>query len=228
MVVSTVMVVALLCSACGKLDLLPLSFFNLSRKNTITLECTCGAKLLTLKTRDRKNFWVRVGCVVCETEHLFKCKRKEIWSPEGWEIYCTETEFAIGFIGPKEKVKKYLRRQESSLEELASRTGFFDYFYDPEVMYQVLAEIYKLVQYNKLSCHCGNQEIQVDIFANSVELRCDYCRSKGTIMAQTPADLDIWQSLDGLELTPQGIKRYQNGAKGIILTNTGLTHNPKG
>jgi hypothetical protein len=177
------------------------------------LKCTCGAKLLSLGTRDRKNFWLRVGCVVCETEHIIKCKRQEIWSHEGWELNCKETEFAIGFIGPKEKVKDYLIRQENSLEEMAYNSGLIDYFNDPEVMYQILARIYGLIQNKKLSCQCGNYEIQVNVFTNRIELYCDCCRASGTIMAQMRYDLEVLQQVAGLELTPSGIKCYNREQK---------------
>ncbi|HBI26578.1 MAG TPA: hypothetical protein DDY25_02455, partial [Peptococcaceae bacterium] len=79
-------------------------------------------------------------------------------------------------------------KQERSLREMAEDLGFSDYFENPEAMYEILDDLHKLAAEAKLSCQCGNVDIEVEVFADHVELRCSNCDAVGIIGAESEED----------------------------------------
>ncbi|MDN5376170.1 MAG: hypothetical protein PWQ39_1210 [Thermacetogenium sp.] len=189
MLIQAVTAVALRCPECGKIKYYTLSLFHFAGQNrTVRFSCDCGAPLLSVATRDRRVFYMQLDCLMCEAKHLYHYSFKEIWSPDVVSLICEETGLEVGFIGPRRKVKKCIARQEKSLREMAEDLGFSDYFSNPEIMYEILDFLHKLASEGKLSCQCGNPEIEVEIFAERVELRCSRCGAVGVIGAETKED----------------------------------------
>ncbi len=212
MIVSTIVTVTLRCPSCGKMDFQALSLFSFARKKTIKISCSCGTGLISVGTKDRKNFWLQVDCIMCETKHLFNLKLKQIWSDHVYTVKCDETDVEIGFIGPRDKVRECLKSQDKSLREMAEDLGYVDYFENPEVMYEILDYLYKIVEEGQLYCQCGNYHIAVEIFPDRLELKCDQCNSQGIIYAETDADLETINNSQEIRLTGDGFE-IKNGTK---------------
>ena len=188
MLIQTLNVVALRCPDCGKIKYHTLSFFSFSEKKPVRFNCDCGAQLLSITTKDRKVFYLQLDCLMCETKHLYHYLFKDLWSAEVLPLFCDETGLEVGFIGPRQKVRKSIAQQERSLREMAEDLGFSDYFANPEVMYDILDDLHKLASDGKLSCECGNMDVEVEVFADRVELRCPTCEALGIIGAETKED----------------------------------------
>jgi len=202
LLITTTTAVALRCPECGKIKYHSLSLFAFSDKKTLRLTCTCGTSLLAISTRDRKVFYFQVECLMCEGKHLLEFLLREIWSGEVLNLVCDETDLEIGFIGPKDQVKKCIADQERSLQEMAEDLGYTDYFANPEIMYEILDCLHKIAEDGKLSCQCGNQQVEVEIFADRIELRCAGCGSSGVIRAETRKDVEAVKKIWGIELSP--------------------------
>jgi len=197
MIIQTSNSVALRCSECGKIKYHTLSFFSFSRKKPVRFSCDCGAQLLSITTKNRKIYYLQLDCLMCETKHLYHLLFKDLWSCEVLPLFCDETGLEVGFIGPRQKVRKCIAKQERSLREMAEDLGFSDYFINPEVMYDILDDLHKLAAEGKLSCQCGNMDIEVEVFADRIELRCADCEALGVIAAETKEDekamKNIWE-----------------------------------
>jgi hypothetical protein len=204
--VTTNNIVALRCPACGKTELNQLSLFAFSGSSTWKVKCTCGASLLSLGTKDRKKFWLQASCMVCESQHIYCFTRQEMFGPEVLTLDCEETGVDIGYVGPKKQIKECLREQERSLLEMAADLGFGDYFDNPEVMCSILECLYRVTENGKVQCQCGNDKIEIEIFPEHLELRCDVCGSEGILGALTPFDLEAMNQVESMELTTSGLK----------------------
>jgi hypothetical protein len=202
LLITTTTAVALRCPECGKIKYHSLSLFTFSAKKTLRLNCTCGTSLLVISTRDRKVFYFQVECLMCEGKHMREFLLKEIWSGKVLNLMCDETDLEIGFIGPKDQVKKCIASQERSLQEMAEDLGYTDYFANPEIMYEILDYLHKIAEDGKLSCQCGNQQVEVEIFADRIELRCAGCGSSGVIRAETRKDVDAVKKIWEIVLSP--------------------------
>ncbi|WP_227762612.1 hypothetical protein [Zhaonella formicivorans] len=204
MCIPTTSVVAIRCPICGQLEFHALSLFEFAGSSSCKIQCTCGRPLLSIGTKDRKKFWLHVDCAMCETKHLFYFTRKQIWSDEVLEIDCEDTGLEIGYIGPKNKVRQCVQKQDRSLAEMAEELGFADYFDSPDIMYDVLDRLYQIAENGNLNCNCGNQNIEIEIFPDHLELRCDYCRSSARIMARTEEDLEYIMNSTAIQLAESG------------------------
>jgi hypothetical protein len=201
LLITTTTALALRCPECGKIKYHSLSLFSFSAKKTLRINCSCGVPLLLISTRDRKVFYFQVECLMCEGKHLLEFFLKEIWSGRVLSLICDETDLEIGFIGPRDQVKKCIADQERSLQEMAEDLGYNDYFANPEIMYEILDSLHKIAENGKLSCECGNQQVEVEIFADRIELRCAGCGAFGVIRAETRQDAEtakkIWEIVLG-------------------------------
>jgi hypothetical protein len=200
--VATTTVLALRCPKCGKIKYHSLSLFYFSAKKTLQLSCSCGAPILLISTRDRKVFYFQAECLICERKHLVEFFLREIWSDRVLSLVCSETDLEIGFIGPRDQVKKCIANQERSPQEQADSPGSTDYFANPEFMYEILDCLHKIAGEGNLSCQCGNQQVEVEIFADRIELRCSICGAFGVIRAETRQDVKVMKKILEIVLKP--------------------------
>jgi hypothetical protein len=205
MLVTTTTALALRCPDCGKIKYHSLSLFSFAAQKTVRVSCACGAPLLVISTRDRKVFYFQVECLMCEGKHLLEFFLKEVWSDQVHSLACSETDLEVGFIGPRDKVKKCIANQERSLQEMAEDLGYTDYFANPEIMYEILDCLHKIAEGGNLSCQCGDQQVEVEIFADRIELRCAGCGAFGVIRAETRQDVEVVKKVWEIVLKPGSV-----------------------
>ncbi len=206
MAISTLSKMVLRCPYCGEINQHDLSLFAFSGTNSCRLTCSCGTDIASLGTRDKNHFWVQVDCAFCEETHISYYNRKDIWGKDILSVICDDSGLDIAYIGPKEKMEQVVASEDKSLAEMAQDLGFGDYFSNPDVMYGVLDCLYQLAEKGDLFCHCGNYDVEIEIYPDCLELKCGYCQSSGMIMAQNEADLEALQGMKEIELTPKGFK----------------------
>lgn len=213
MVISTSNVIAIRCPKCSSLDFYLLSLFALgARKKQLKIQCECGCQLFAMGTKDFHQFWLQTKCLMCEIKHLTYLPRKRIWSSEIEVLSCDETGIEIAFIGPKAQVQAYIKNQDKSLREMAEDMGFGEYFESPEVMYEVLDYLYEIAESEKLYCECGNYQIDIDVFPEKLELKCDSCGCTATIFAESEQDIKLVRDATEIKLTKAGFN-FKNSGK---------------
>lgn len=206
MAISTNSKMVLRCPYCGEINQHNLSLFDFSGSNSCSLACSCGEDIASLGTKDRKHFWMQADCSFCEEIHFSYYNRKAIWGDEVISLFCEEAGMDIAYIGPPEKMEEIVTLGDKSLVEMAQDMGFGDYFSNPEVMYGVLDSLHQMAERGDLFCHCGNCDVEIEIYPDRLELKCEYCQSSGMVMAQSEADLETLQGLREIELMPKGFK----------------------
>lgn len=211
MLVVTTTAIALRCPGCGRIKYHSLSLFSFSANKSIQFACDCGQTVLSISTRDRRVFSFQVECLMCEGRHFYQFFLKDIWSQRVLSLVCSETGLEVGFIGPREEVRRCIASQERSLREMAEDLGFSDYFENPEVMYEILDCLHKIAESGGLSCQCGNFQIEVEIFAERVELRCPDCGACGVIDAESREDLDAIKDVWEIMLQPGKLQLLGTG-----------------
>lgn len=202
--IPTVSVVGMRCPECGKVELHRLSLFAFAGNSTLKIECACGSGLLGLGSRDRTRFWLQLNCPLCEGRHIYHLQREEIWSADVLALTCEESGVEVAFLGERKCVQGALRRQDRSLAQLAKELGVSDYFENPDLMYQLLESIYGIAESGNLSCECGNQNLEMEIFPDRVELRCGNCGASSKLPARQESDLWAIQQVWRINLTRNG------------------------
>ncbi|KAB2953827.1 hypothetical protein F9B85_04215 [Heliorestis acidaminivorans] len=210
MIVSTMTIVALRCQTCGAIDFHGISLFTFAKQRTQQINCTCGAKLMTVGTKDRKRFYLQAHCIMCESQHLFWYLREKLWSQQLSVLHCEENLVEIGFVGPRDKVKEAIMRQDKSLREMAENLGVVEYFENPEVMYGILEYLHTIAENGKLYCTCSSHQINVDIYPDRVELRCEVCSNNHVCYAESDHDLQMIKRVKEVQIEGPSLSHPRN------------------
>ncbi|MGI5838838.1 MAG: hypothetical protein ACOX8W_04180 [bacterium] len=190
---------ALRCSLCGKLDYHVLSLFSFSGKKTHHIHCQCGFRKAIVGTKDHKNFWLQIPCVVCETDHLFRFTGEELWTSELEDMLCPGSGQELGFLGSESQV-----RAAAEFWDDETTAGFDDYFVNPGIMFEILNHLHDIAEKKGLYCQCGNRKIEVELYPERLELRCPQCNSCSIIYAETDDDLRVVQKFENIEMVEHG------------------------
>ena len=203
--IPTTTAVAIRCYECGKVEYISLSLFSFSGSNGVALSCSCGHELIKITTKKRQDFWIQYICAMCEGRHLLKATRSQMWLSEiPIDLVCEETTIEVGYIGPEEKVKEMVEKQDQTLAEVADRLGFTEYFNSSSMMYEVIEHVYDIAEEGGLYCICGNYEIEVEVHSEYVMLICEKCKASGKIMPDKEEDLQQIKKSKELKLTRNG------------------------
>ncbi|MDN5343997.1 MAG: hypothetical protein PWQ18_108 [Clostridia bacterium] len=213
MLIPTLNVVALRCPSCGRLEFRGLSLFSFAGGRSWQAECSCGANLVVISRKKGRHFYLQYHCGMCECFHVSLYSRQELWSRKLLTLTCPETELEVGFIGPREKVQRAVQRHDRTLAEVAEDLGFGDYFEEPEVMYDLLTLIYSLAREGHVSCDCGNEDIEIEIFPGHLQLRCQACRAEKTLAAATSRDLEAVEALGEIRLPGHLVQKNETTAR---------------
>ncbi|MBM7853757.1 hypothetical protein JOC37_000122 [Desulfohalotomaculum tongense] len=205
MLVGTSTVLAMRCPECGKLEFHKLSVFSFSGQRVLEIRCSCGA-LLLLARKKKKNYWLQLPCVICETNHQRQVSGAQMWSQQVINLYCQETGIELGHIGPEEKVREAVQNYDYDLKALVEQFEGDDYFVNCDVMYRAINYLHDIAEAGALYCQCGNDDIEVDIFPDRLELHCRECDSVSIIYAETEEDLKVMEQVEYIELTRHGFE----------------------
>ncbi|MHB9093535.1 MAG: hypothetical protein ACYC21_02590 [Eubacteriales bacterium] len=214
MIVATEFVVAMRCPSCGKLDFHSISRFAFAKASSYKVTCSCGAPKLIIGTKNRQQYWFQMPCVLCETNHLVYYKARQLWSDEVTFFYCNDTNVELGFFGPGDKVHTLAENYEHNLESLVDELGYDDYFFNAEIMFEVLNCLHDIAEEGFLYCECGSYQIEIDIFPERIELQCKDCKTISVVYAETEEDLNRIKGIKKIELVKNGFKSLDNVDKG--------------
>lgn len=206
MLIPAVTYLAIRCPNCGRLQGKQISVFACGGGREAELGCSCHGPLATYSYRDSKTLNLRYHCIMCEGQHLVQLRKNQVWSDTLTALSCETTGLEVGFIGSRAAVREATHRQEKSLRELVQDLGFSDYFTNPKVMCQVLQYLHHLAISGNLYCHCGNNDIEVEIFPDHLELHCPECEASGPVMAQAKEDLVAVRKIGEIELIGRGFR----------------------
>jgi hypothetical protein len=124
-------------------------------------------------------------------------------------LACEATGAEVALVGPRERLRRSGRVQERRLRELIRDLGQENYFANPEVMCKVLQYLHQLALAGNLYCHCGNNDIEVEVFPDRLELHCPECQASGSVMAESREDLAALRRIREIELVGRGFRCRQ-------------------
>lgn len=200
MLMKTETTLSLRCPDCGRSALQTVSRFTFGREESREVLCSCGSLLLVVNSKSRKSYWLEINCVICEADHVYRLTPRELWSRDVVYLSCQETGLELGCIGPYERVRAYLQTKEQALEVLVEEMGGPDYFRSAEVMLSTLTHVHTLAEEGGLSCPCGENCIEMEIFTDRVELHCRHCLRLYVLAAAAEQDLAGLETYSSIEL----------------------------
>ena len=192
--------IALRCSLCGKLEHHLLSVFSFSGTHSVRIYCSCCFRKAVINMKDSSCYFIQAPCILCETEHVFSFTAKQLWNSVLEGLVCPESGAELGFFGEISTVKEKAEEWEKS-----HSGGFDEYFLNPPLMFDVLNHLHRVADSKRLFCHCGNQDIEVDLFPDSLELRCSRCGQASRISAVEEKDRVFIEKVTTIVMNQGGI-----------------------
>lgn len=190
MLLHTQLSVATRCPQCGQFDLHPLSLFQLSPGRSTAITCKCGCQKIHIGTRDRREYSMRVACILCEGVHFSYHHGGALSSGEIFHFYCPESDLEIGFMGPEQAVADHARCWEDASPGVDDE-DFGNYFQNPPIMYRILDYLHELAEKGNLMCVCGHARIEMNVLPDRLELRCKACGQLEVVPAAREEDLSF-------------------------------------
>jgi len=200
MILTTNTTIAIQCSQCGELEFHALSLFAFSRQGRKNLHCGCGHHLMSVSSRNRRQFNVTYACAYCGETHYLKLTHCAIWGKEALPLACPDVGASVGYIGPKQKVTHACHEREKSIGDLAMELGYEEEFENPEVMLWVLDHLHRLTRQGDLGCACGNHQLTFELLPDRIELYCEYCEAVGVIYADSSDNVRQIEGIDSIYL----------------------------
>lgn len=195
MLVSTLTTLALRCPDCGKIGFHALSRFSLGQCGSLKIDCECGNTVASVCRKGNHVFCLQVDCMMCDERHVYTYRSRELWQGGVIALLCEHNGAGIGFIGSREAVLNNVRKADRSVREIAEEMGYDKYFANPEIMYRVLEALHAMTDQGKMSCSCGGDQLDVEVFSDRVELSCVSCDAVGIVFAETTRDLRWLESM---------------------------------
>lgn len=176
----------------------------------VRLNCECGFNKLIINTKNFREFFLQLPCLICEDVHIIKMTRHELWEQTTTVLRCLETGQDLGFIGTDTSIEKIVRQKQDDFESIINNLGFDDYFSNPQIMFEILNHLHRIADDNQLFCSCGNNQIEIEVFPEKLELRCPFCQSIHIIYAETLEDLYIVKQIDSIVMTEKGFTSFDS------------------
>lgn len=200
MILTTNATIAIQCPQCGELEFQALSLFAFSRQGRKNLPCGCGCQLMSVTSKNRRQFNVTYACAYCGETHYLRLNRHAIWGKEALPLACPDVGASVGYIGPKQKVTHACREREKSIGELAVELGYEEEFENPEVMLWVLDHLHRLARQGDLGCACGNHQLTFELLPDRIELYCECCEAMGVIYADSSDNVRQIEGINSIYL----------------------------
>ncbi len=189
------------CPACGYVEAHRVNLFDFSGAAVISFKCSVCSTLVAAAGRKRgKGIWLRVICFFCEETHCLTVSLKDLFQGRSRRYLCPGTGCHIGAAGSAEEVKELVADFEE--EELAPgpTEDFKAFFFNPDVMYQVLNRLHETAKKQDLGCSCGNPGLAVDVYPDRIKLHCSLCNRSLVVWARTEEDATVARTLKVIRL----------------------------
>ncbi|SMB86327.1 hypothetical protein SAMN00017405_1145 [Desulfonispora thiosulfatigenes DSM 11270] len=215
MLIKTYITVALHCPECGKLDFHAISRFNVGFDTKVHLKCQCGTALFSMGRGKGNKYTIQLACSMCEDKHYYTYPANLIWKEKLINLYCHETGVESAFLGSRENVRKAVEDFDYNMETMVDDVMDEEFFNNEEIMSKVLEKVRNLINQDKVSCTCGNDDIGLEVNPDRVEIFCEDCGAVTVIFAENIKDLEIVNNLTNIVLNKGVFKYIDKGKKRI-------------
>jgi predicted RNA-binding Zn-ribbon protein involved in translation (DUF1610 family) len=201
MAIPTTTVVGLGCPTCGDVDVYRMSVFLFNKHQTVLITCNCGTNLLALNAKDYKRFRLQVQCSICDQPHIFLLNRGQIWGRRVFPLYCRATGREIGVLGPEVEVHDgldlFLNRVNWRIFGTDTVASFSQ---NPILGYRLIDHISQMAKNEKIYCHCGQLDLEVEVFPDKIRLYCERCGAWSIIQICPEAENQDFSCRDQIRL----------------------------
>lgn len=185
MLLSTHLAVAGRCPECSATVVEEVSLFQIDRKQPYSLQCSCGAPMVRVEKK-KKLVYFQIDCYFCGDIHW---QRADISSlRRSWrQVVCPHSRLEVASVGNAVEVYDLVSTWQDVTE--GENSDEDEYFTNPEVMYDILEYVQELSESRRIACLCGVNDLDLEVGAGHISLRCPYCKALYIVPAASEENL---------------------------------------
>lgn len=191
------------CNHCGKLQEYDFNIFEIMSNCHREFQCSCGNKVVAIDTKPNRTGYFKLTCFTCGDEHLYKFHVTDLFTND--KIYNCYYGDEICFIGNRKAENRLLLEEPVSVEKIFRKKNIMNYFTDFKIITTSLHKLGQMERNGLVSCECGSSRIEIKLFFDRIELKCEQCNSVKIIYAETEEDLNVLINKDRIVLREQNI-----------------------
>lgn len=187
------------CANCGGFYFDTISLFKFSGKKEEYINCKCGKNSIKIVLKDKK-ISILVSCFLCSEIHIYTFSMEQLFSDKLKTLQCPRKNMKIGFIGKDDSVRNALDSYENLLNSILKEMGIPELCKNIEVAIESINYIHDLAELGKITCECGNNKVEMDVFTNALKLRCSSCGNEISLLTRNNEDLKNIQAQSNIVL----------------------------
>jgi exosome complex RNA-binding protein Rrp4 len=106
------------CPECGNIKIHEFSIFELSKSKKAIIGCNCSKTKMHLSLGNNGVVWIKLPCIGCDLEHMYKFTLREIIKSKMTVITCPNIGIELCFIGDNDQVREVIERHIDDVRTL--------------------------------------------------------------------------------------------------------------
>lgn len=165
---------AYICPFCSGITSKNIDIFDFSGKSAVGFQCSstgCREDCISIRQKASK-YIVNIECPICGDSHSFSISADRFWAKKLMTLSCPISGIEIFFLGSKNDV------EDALAEKAEDFSDFIDEEFDlgeEEILYGILDRIHELREKHKISCVCGNENVEFSMLGGNLALVCTRC-----------------------------------------------------
>ncbi len=187
-------IVAYICPFCSNISSKSISIFHFSGTEKVELICpTHGChETCVYITKKNSKYKLDIECPLCGETHNYTISKEHFWNKPLISYKCPIAGISVFFAGERHHV-------ETALEESSDLYSDIMADFDDEeendtlnMLYAIIEKLHMFKDNNKLSCICGNDDIELNVVGGNIVLTCSQCK-RSKIVECSEQSLDKMQ-----------------------------------
>lgn len=177
------------CPFCGSIQYKSFSIFEFQDDKILNKLCDCRKSAINANKDKNGRFTFEVPCIACGDTHKIKITNRNLWFSSINYILCDNTNTEIAYIGEYLEVHNKIDSYEKEIDDLITKLGYNDYFFNIRIMLEVLNRIHDLAEEGSLMCECGSTDVELTLLRDRVKIGCKECSAHTFAFARSNQDL---------------------------------------
>lgn len=173
-------IVAYICPFCSNISSKALSVFNFSGNNKLQLICPthgCHETCVYITQKNNK-YKLDISCPLCGETHSYTISKESFWNKPLITYKCPVAGVDIFFAGEKSEVERTLDENSDVYSDIIDDMDDLDPYTDEmpfNLLYAIIERLHALSENGKISCVCGNKDIDLNVEDDNVIITCQSC-----------------------------------------------------
>ena len=126
----------------------------------------------------KDKYKIIVHCPYCREYHEFFIKKSAFWTKDILAFRCQISNMNVFYVGDREKISQMEKEQEDFLKNFNNELELTT---KAECLVYIFEELHEMMEEEKIFCHCGSSEIEIELSEEGILVCCSTCGCENVI-----------------------------------------------